>query len=61
MMFKKKEATRLLQLHVTCRFGQCEEDSSSTSTNDENKILAKKPRILGFIAAVSRKKNLVIQ
>ena len=52
---------RLLQVHVTCRLGQCKEDSSSTSTDDENEILAKKPRLFGFIAAGSKEKpsNLV--
>ena len=57
MMFKQKEAMRLLQLHVTSRLGQCEEDSSSTSTDDENKILAEKPRLFGFVAAGSKKKK----
>ena len=51
---QKKEAVRLLLVHVTSRLGQCEEDSSSTSTDDENTILAKKPRLFGFIAAGSK-------
>ena len=44
-------------MHVTSRLGQCEEDSSSTSTDDENEILAKKPRLFGFIAAGSKKRK----
>ena len=54
---------RLLQVHVTSTLGQCEEDSSSTSL-DENEILAKKPRLFGFIAAGSKKRkpnNLVTE
>ena len=56
MMFKTKEATRLLQSHVT-RLGQCEEDNNSTSTDDENEILAKKPKLFGFVEAGSKKKK----
>ena len=48
---------RLLQVHVTSGLGQCEEDSSSTSTDNENKILAKNPRLFGFVAAGSKKKK----
>ena len=48
---------RLLQVHVTSRLGQCGEDSSSTSTDDENEILAKKPRLSGFIVAGSKKRK----
>ena len=44
-------------MHVTSRLGQYEEDSSSTSTDDENEILAKKPRPFGFIAAGSKKRK----
>ena len=44
-------------MHITCRFGLCEEDSSRTSSDDENEILAKKPRFFGFIAAGSKKRK----
>ena len=54
-MFKNKSYA-LLQVHVTSRFGLCEEDSSSTSTDDKYKILAKKPRLFGFIAASLKEK-----
>ena len=57
MMFKKKKLCISLQVHVTNRLGQCE-DSSSTSTN-ENELLAKKPRLFGFIVAGSKRENLV--
>ena len=57
MIFEKKEVMRLLQVQVTSRHCQCEEDSSSTST-DENEILAKKPRLFGFIAAGSKKEKI---
>ena len=57
MMFKKKEAMRLLQVHVTSKHNHCEKNSSSTSTDDKNKILAKKSRLFDFIAAGSKKKK----
>ena len=60
MMFKKK-AMRLLQVHVTSRYNQCEEDSSSTSTDDENKILAKSQGHLALLQLVQKRKNPVIQ
>ena len=44
-------------MHVTSRLGQCEEDSSSTSTNDKNEILVKQPKLFGFIAAGSKKRK----
>ena len=48
----EKEAMHMPQAH-----GQCEEDSSSISTDDENESLAKKPRLFGFIAAGSKKRK----
>ena len=50
----------LLQVHVTSRLGQCEEDSSSTSTDDKTKFLPESQSTFDFIAAGSKKQNLVI-
>ena len=52
---EKKEAMRVLQAQVTSSLGRCEEDCSSTSTDDENERLAKKLKLFGFIAAGSKK------
>ena len=52
---QKKEAMRLLQVHVTSRLGQCKEDS--TGTDDENEILVKNPRLFVCIAADSKKRK----
>ena len=54
---QKKEAMRLLQVQGHSRLGPCEEDSSSTSTDHENKIFDKKPSIFGFVAAGSKKRK----
>ena len=48
---------RLLHVHVASRLGQCEEDLSRVSTNDENEIFAKKLRLFGCITADSKKRK----
>ena len=52
---------RLLQVHVTSRLGQFEEDSSSTSTDDENEIFAKSQCYLPLSQPVQKRENLIIQ
>ena len=54
----KKEALRVLQMHVTSRLGPFQEDcSSSNSTDDDNGSLAKKPKLFDFIAEGLKKKK----
>ena len=55
---EKEEALRVLQMHVTSRLGPFQEDcSSSSSTDDDNGSLAKKPKLFDFIAEGSKKKT----
>ena len=59
---QKKEAICLLEMHVTSRLGQCEEDSSSTSTStDETKSLPKSQGYLALSQLFQKGENLVIQ
>ena len=51
----------MLQMHVTSRFDQCEEDSSSTSTDDENDATKPGTSFLALLQVVQKKENQAIQ
>ena len=45
-------------MHVTSRLGPFQEDCiSSNSTDDDNRGLAKKPKLIDFVAENSKKKK----
>ena len=47
---QKKEVMSLSQVHVTSRLGQCEKDSSSTSTSCQMMKTKSLPKSLGYLA-----------
>jgi len=54
---QKEEAGQVLITYLASRLGQCEEDGSTTSSDDEKENSAKKPKLFGFMATGSKKRS----